>query len=120
MEHGTMVQRLGRVVGALVIAAGLLMSVSAVRTFALNIDIGDLPAGTTCERVSVNFRECTTPDGTKYWCTDNGTCDKAPMIVHTVRGIQVAGGLSIDPGDYSNPSPRFPLPQATVAGFALP
>jgi hypothetical protein len=90
------------------------MSVSAVRTFALNIDIGDLPAGTTCERVSVNFRECTTPDGTKYWCTDNGTCEKAPMIIHT-GGIRTLGGLTINPGSFGSPAPVAPL--APIAGF---
>lgn len=33
--------------------------------------------GYTCERVSVNFTECTKPGAGTYWCGDNGECQPA-------------------------------------------
>jgi hypothetical protein len=34
--------------------------------------------GYKCERVSVNFKECTKSGKPTYWCTDSGDCQVAP------------------------------------------
>jgi hypothetical protein len=117
MTRITLWQNSGRLACAIVVAAGLMLSVAAP-TFA-SVRRVDLPDGTTCERVGVNFSECTTPDGTKYWCTDDGTCEKAPKRVVTGGIVRPGSGgeLPINPGNPSEPS-RF-APLAPVAGFSL-
>jgi hypothetical protein len=50
--------------------------------------------GYSCERVSVNFIECTKPGSSTYWCTDNGECQQARKHV-TLPG-QLPGAA--DPG----------------------
>ena len=42
-------------------------------------------AGYSCARVSLNFIECTKPGEPTFWCTDNGSCQKAPMITTPVK-----------------------------------
>ena len=36
--------------------------------------------GYSCERVAVNFTECTKPGSPRYWCTDDGSCQQAFKI----------------------------------------
>lgn len=51
--------------------------------------------GYTCERVSVNFIECTKDGSPTYWCTDNGECQQQARRHVTFPG-QLPGAA--DPG----------------------
>jgi hypothetical protein len=117
MAQGTMLQKISRLAGAAVIAGALFGSVTAAPTFA-SVNKGNLPDGTKCERVSVNFTECTTPDGTKYWCTDDGTCEKAPLIVRGGNIRVPTDGLVMAPDNETDPAPVHPIVVPT-AGFFI-
>ena len=70
--------------GVVLFALPIVLSLAAPSTARQN-DSGstqtDLEkAGYSCERVSVNFIECTKKGSPRYWCTDDGSCQQAFKI----------------------------------------
>jgi hypothetical protein len=56
-------------------------------------------AGYKCERVGVNFTECTKNGATTYWCDDTGNCEPKPTRIRGdgLRAL-MPGILEINPG----------------------
>jgi hypothetical protein len=78
---------------------GLGLSLGASSVYALPIQQGggttsdDLKKqGYTCERVGVNFWECTKSGSPTYWCTDSGDCQPAPTRTAPGSGIRAPLG----------------------------
>ena len=84
----------------LTMTAAVALAVAGLSTPALaGIKKTDLPSGYTCERVGVNFIECTKPGSPTYWCDDAGNCEAKPKKTIPKDIVGPKGGvLEVDPG----------------------
>src|SRR5205823_634020 len=106
MKAMTSLHKVGLVTTALLTAVGVLFSTGATPTLA--VQKAKLPDGTTCERVATGFEECTTPDGTVYWCDASGECEKAPLLVRPPGELTGVPAITAPPGLVSGNGTALP------------